>query len=71
MDAGMIELLKAQIYKTAEMRFRDYKYVRLHRGYTSTTMTFEIKDITIGRGREEWGAPKDKEVFIIKLGKRL
>ena len=40
-------------------------------GYTKRTMTFEIESITIGYGRTEWGAPADKEVFIIKLGKRL
>ena len=33
-------------------------------------MAFEIESITIGYGRTEWGAPADKEVFIIKLGKR-
>lgn len=48
-----------------------FTHVRFHRGYTSTTMTFEIKGISIGQGREEWGAPKDKKVFIIKLGKKL
>ena len=51
--------------------YRHYDTVRFHRGYTSTTITFEIKGISIGNGREEWGAPKDKEVFIIKLGKKL
>lgn len=44
--------------------------VCFHRGYTNTTMTFNIKDITIGKGNPEWGAPKE-EVFIIKLGERL
>ena len=29
-----------------------------------------IESITIGKGNPEWGAP-DKEVFIIKLGKRI
>lgn len=70
-DAEMIERLKAQIYKTAEMRFCDYKYVRFHRGYTSTTMTFEIESISIGQGREEWGAEPNKEYFVIKLGNRV
>lgn len=48
-----------------------YTHVTLHRGYTSTTMTFKINNISIGKGRPEWGAPVNKEVFIIKLGKRL
>lgn len=47
-----------------------YTHVRFHRGYTSTTMTFEIKDISIGQGKPEWGAP-DYETFIIKLGNRI
>jgi hypothetical protein len=44
--------------------------VRFHRGYSKITKMFSIKDITIGFGNPEWGAP-DKEVFIIKLGKRI
>jgi hypothetical protein len=34
-------------------------------------MLFELKGITIGKGNTEWGAPKDKEVFILKLGNRI
>lgn len=34
-------------------------------------MTFEIEEIKIGKGREEWGAESDKDYFIIKLGKRI
>lgn len=41
------------------------------RGYTHTRMVFEVDSITVGRGNPEWGAPTDKEVFIIKLGERL
>lgn len=52
------------------LKFRHYDTVRFHRGYTSTTMEFEIEDITIGRGKPEWGAP-DRETFIIKLGERV
>lgn len=70
MDAEMIDRLKNQIYGTSEMRFRDYDAVCFHRGYTKTTMTFAIKYITIGMGNPLWGAPTDKEIFIIKLGER-
>lgn len=45
--------------------------VTFHLGYTKTTMTFEIEEISIGKGREEWGAEPDKLYFVIKLGKRL
>jgi len=45
--------------------------VCLHRGYTSTTMTFKIRQICIGYGNPELGAPTDREVFIIRLGERI
>lgn len=48
-----------------------FDVVRFSYGYTKRTMTFECKGITIGRGKPEWGAPIDRNVFIIKLGNRL
>jgi hypothetical protein len=53
------------------INFKDYSHVCFHRGYTSTTMIFEIEGFTIGKGNPEWGAPEDMEVFIIKLGKQI
>ena len=47
-----------------------FEAVKFSYGYTKRTMTFECKDITIGKGKKEWGAP-DNDVFIIKLGKRI
>lgn len=55
----------------AKVFSKGYKYVRFSYGYTKRTMTFEIERITIGKGKPEWGSPIDKDVFIIKLGKRL
>ena len=56
------------------LRYKDniktFDAVRFSYGRTRRTMTFEVKSITIGQGRPEWGAP-DGDVFIIKLGKRL
>ena len=52
-----------------DFKFYPYTHVRFSYGYTSRTMTFEIKDIRTGIGNPEWGAP-DKEVFIIELGNR-
>lgn len=49
----------------------DYKYVCFSYGYTKRRMTWEVGSIRIGCGNPAWGAPKDKEVFIIKLGKRI
>lgn len=53
------------------LRYKPFKYVKFHKGYTNETMTFEIDDIKIGYGQEKWGAEKDKEYFVIKLGKRI
>lgn len=64
------QLLK-QAIADGIFEYRDYYDVRFHRGYTSTTMTFEIESIGIGQGKPEWGAPTDREVFIIKLEKRI
>ena len=50
---------------------RGYTHVRFRYGYTKRTMLFELKQITIGFGNPEWGAPEDKEVFILKLGNRV
>lgn len=45
--------------------------VRFHYGYTMRTMTFKVEEIRVGRGKPEWGAPPEENVFIIKLGKRI
>ena len=47
-----------------------YTHVKFSYGYTKRTMTFELKHISIGKGKSEWGAPNE-DVFIIKLGNRL
>ena len=49
----------------------ELKAVRFHRGYTNTTMTFAIREIGIGKGNPQWGAPTERDVFIIKLGARI
>lgn len=40
-------------------------------GYTKKYMVWSIEEISIGQGRTEWGAPENKETFIIKLKERL
>lgn len=51
---------------------KNYKYICFHRGQGGKqTMLFEYKGFKIGVGNPAWGAPKDKKVFIIKLGKRI
>ena len=48
----------------------EYTHVMFSYGYTKRKMIFRINRIITGYGKTEWGAPADKEVFIIKLGKR-
>ena len=50
---------------------RDFRFVRFHRAYTSTTMTFKIDGIEINEGNPEWGAVPGEKYFVIKLGQRL
>lgn len=68
---GMDRPLFSFRYGYQESNVSGYTYVKFSYGYTRRTMTFDIESITIGKGKPEWGAPADEEVFIIKLGKRL
>lgn len=51
--------------------YKVYDLVCFSCGYTQKRMTFKAGRITIGYGKPEWGAPKDKRVFIIRLGERI
>lgn len=51
--------------------FRKFAFVRFHRAYTSTTMTFVLDGIEIGEGNPEWGAIPGQKYFVIKLGNRI
>lgn len=50
----------------------NYTHVHFRHGYAkeAPVMKFEISGITIGCGNPDWGGA-DKDVFIIKLGKRI
>ena len=67
---GMDRPLFSFRYGYQESNVKGFTHVKFSYGYTRRTMTFEIESITIGKGNPEWGAP-DKEVFIIKLGRRM
>lgn len=76
-DYWLHRLTNIQFF-TGELEERDmafakrYDAVRFHRGQGGkTTMLFECKELTIGFGKPEQGAPADKRVFIIRLGKRI
>lgn len=56
--------------------YRNFALATLTKGYpkksdNSRRMTFEVLGIAIGKGNAEWGAPTDRQVFIIKLGSRV
>lgn len=44
-----------------------YKKVKFRKGYTKISCCFEIVSIEVGFGKPEWGAPKGREVYIIKF----
>ena len=50
-----------------KLRPKPYTHVRFRYGYTKRTMLYKIDEIIIGRGNPYWGAPTDKDVFIIKF----
>lgn len=63
-----------RLYKNGDMttqEFKPYTHVTFSYGYTKRRMTFEIKNILLSFGNTEWGAPSDKLLFTIKLGKRI
>ncbi len=64
------EYREGKLYWCKRLVGKNFTHVKFSYGYTKRTMTFELERISIGKGRKEWGAP-DKDVFIIKLGKRL
>ena len=47
---------------------KPYTHVCFRRGYTSSPLWVKLTGINIAYGNPEWGAPKDKEVFILRLG---
>lgn len=57
---------------SGELKFKDYDAVRFRRGYTKTSMLFEISGMYFGYGMyPHAGAPRNETVFNIVLGKRL
>lgn len=46
---------------------KEYKYIRFHRGYTSTTITRTLVKKRKGLGKKDWGAPSHP-VHILELG---
>ncbi len=54
--------------------FDGFTHVELSSGYpmkgdVSRRILFEIKEIVLGKGKPEWGAPAE-DVFIVRLGNK-
>ena len=45
---------------------KPYTHVLLRYGYTKRFFIHRIDSITVGRGKTEWGAPENRDVFIIR-----
>ena len=75
-DAGddwewLIDAFRKFDKKTLDfVEFKPWKVLHLTNGYghDKPQLWARIESITIGRGKPEWGAPTDRDVFIIKLG---
>jgi len=50
---------------------KPYTRVCFRYGYTKRTMLFHLAAIKVGKGRANWGAPSEEDVFIFKLGERI
>ncbi len=56
--------------ESSEEVWKHYDAIRFRRGrFGKQTMLVEHKGTRLGIGRPEWGAPEDKKVFILELGK--
>ena len=51
--------------------YSNIKFVRFHRGYSSTTTAFAVLDVFIDTGNPEWGAEAGKLYYVIRLGEKL
>lgn len=65
--ARNISVLYSALYE-GTIKHINYTHVKFSYGYTKRIMIYEIDGFTFGKGKHEWGAPKE-DVFIIKIGK--
>ena len=64
---GVDKPLFSHRYGYQHANVKGYTHVRFRYGYKKRTMLYKLDEITIGRGNPNWGAPTDKDVFIIKF----
>lgn len=46
---------------------KEIRTICFHCGYTNKVFYSDVENISVGKGKEEWGAEKGKEYYIIKL----
>lgn len=56
----------ASLMASGCVQIKPYTHVLFRYGYTRRTFLHRIDSITVGRGNPAWGAPEDRDVFIIK-----
>lgn len=47
--------------------FKNFTHVKFRNGYTNDFIVFGIKDISIGKGKEEWGGDSNTDTYVISL----
>ncbi len=59
-----------KLMKSGQFKFKPWKVIHLTNGYghDKPQLWAHIESITIGRGKPAWGAPTNRDVFIIKIG---
>lgn len=62
----LTEYWRKRLIDQETLRAKPYTHVCFSYGYTRRRFIHRIDSITIGMGLPEWGAPTDREVFIIK-----
>lgn len=70
-DYKKITSLRAEFLSDRAIMLQYYLEEGLVRYKDFDTVTFQIKDIAISRGRTKWGAEDGEDYFVIELGKRL
>jgi len=62
-----------QLQEKKRFRYASFNKIIFRNGYKTNSPSFEIEcvGIEIGYGLIHWGAEKNKEYFIIKLGEKL
>ena len=67
-------IIKVKLYNQKESNWlqnKPYYSIIFNEYFVVNNQRFLIKDIEIGYGKSEWGAPKKEEVIILKLERRL